>query len=209
MSPVFGSRFRFRFPYFGEPVAEDAIAPPSWEVKAVAQHLDCEVQVATLVALHRRVIQAMTEAEETADLRHVADLVALVVQGQVFDAALPADFHKRLLVLYYDLQTRARGQPRRSEYLKRDVYHRLAFYRAAAANGKLDDFGKPLTMAEVEEWAADEFGVSESRIRQLAEEGKEANELLPRVVNYWDRNFERFFIWTEQLSTPAPPDPAT
>lgn len=189
------TKLRYRFPCFSEPVGEAPLDPPFGEWKAVMRRVGCDDETAKTVAFHRRAIKALREAEETGDLRHVKELAKHVSEGELDDAALPTNFHKRLLILFHDQQARGRGAPRRSDYRRQAVRSSFGFYKEAVG------WEKALA------WLAEEFGVSRSGIERTvsgarARSADERLDALETLISIWDPDFLRFFEWVAEGAHP-------
>lgn len=189
------TKLRYRFPCFSEPVGEAPLDPPYEEWKAVMRRMGCNDETAKTVAFHRRAIKALREAEETGDLRHVKELAKRVSEGEIDDAALPINFHKRLLILLHDQQARRRGAPRRSDYWRLSVRSSFDFYKEAVG------WDKALA------WLAKEFSVSPSWIERTvsgasARSADERLDALETLISFWDPDFSRFFEWVAEGAHP-------
>lgn len=189
------TKLRYRFPCFSDPVGEAPLDPPHGEWKAVVRRMGCDDETAKAVAFHRRAIKALREAEETGDLRHVKDLAKRVSEGELDDAALPTNFHKRLLILFHDQKARGPGAPRRSDYWRQAVRSSFRFYKKAVG------------WERALEWLAKEFGVSPSGIEkivsgEIARSADERLDALETLISIWDPDFLRFFEWVAEGAHP-------
>jgi hypothetical protein len=189
---------QFYFPFFSEPVGEGAIEPPLDEVTAVARRMGCNEETARAVALHRRAIKALREAEETGYLQHVRDLSEKVEASDLKAKALPANFAERLSRLREHLATRGRGRPQRSIYVAHEVSELFSFLRQTQSYAMTLEWLKRRKRHYTSQKNVERMLTNYKRHNLTERSGERAGA----ITSVWDRDFERFFAWAAKLTEP-------